>query len=44
MTKLKDHPQYLGQIEQFRFMTSEVLAKVFQFAINGDTGNPQIIL
>jgi hypothetical protein len=31
-------PQYLGQIEQFRFMTSKVLAKVFQFAVNGDTG------
>jgi hypothetical protein len=38
---LKDyinHPQYLGQIEQFRFMTSKVLAKVFQFAVNGDVG------
>lgn len=33
-----NHPQYLGQIEQFRFMTSKVLAKVFQFAVNGDTG------
>lgn len=32
-----NHPLYLGQIEQFRFMTSKVLAKVFQFAINGDT-------
>lgn len=32
-----NHPQYLGQIEQFRFMTSKVLAKVFQFAVNGDT-------
>lgn len=32
------HPQYLEQIEQFRFMTSKVLAKVFQFAVNGDTG------
>jgi len=30
------HPEYLGQIEQFRFMTSKVLAKVFQFAVNGD--------
>jgi hypothetical protein len=30
------HPQYLGQIEQFKFITSKVLAKVFQFAINGD--------
>jgi predicted transcriptional regulator len=33
-----NHPQYLGQIEQFRFMTSKVLAKVFQFAVNGDIG------
>jgi len=33
-----NHPQYLAQIEQFRFMTSKVLAKVFQFAVNGDTG------
>jgi len=33
-----NHPQYLGQIEQFKFMTSKVLAKVFQFAVNGDTG------
>jgi predicted DNA-binding protein YlxM (UPF0122 family) len=33
-----NHPQHLGQIEQFRFMTSKVLAKVFQFAVNGDIG------
>lgn len=32
-----NHPQYLEQIEQFRFMTSKVLARVFQFAVNGDT-------
>ena len=31
------HPQHLKQIEQFRFMTSKVLAKVIQFAVNGDT-------
>ena len=31
-----NHPQYLGQIEQFRFMTAKVLARVFQFAVNGD--------
>jgi len=31
-----NHPQYLGEIEQFKFMTSKVLAKVFQFAVNGD--------
>ena len=36
---LKDyasHPQYMEQVEQFRFMTSKVLAKVFQFAVKGD--------
>ena len=33
-----NHPQYLQQIEQFKFMTAKVLAKVFQFAMNGDTG------
>lgn len=33
-----NHPQYLSQIEQFRFMTLKVLASVFQLAVNGDTG------
>ena len=33
-----NHPEYLQQIEQFRFMTSKVLARVFQFAVNGDIG------
>lgn len=32
------HPIYLEQIEQFKFMTSKVLAKVFHFAVNGDVG------
>lgn len=32
------HPLYLEQIEQFRFMTSKVLANVFQYAVNGDMG------
>jgi len=31
-----NHPMYLQQIDQFRFMTSKVLAKVFKFAVNGD--------
>ncbi len=31
-----NHPQYLGQIEQFKFLTSKVLARVFHFAVNGD--------
>ena len=33
-----NHPMYLMELESFRFMTSKVLAKVFQFAVNGDTG------
>lgn len=36
LKEYRDHPIYLGQIEQFRFMASRVLAKVFAFAINGD--------
>lgn len=38
LNEYTSHPLYLQQIEQFRFMTSKVLAKVFQFAINGDIG------
>ncbi len=30
------HPLYLQHIEQFRFLTSKVLAKVFHFAVNGN--------
>lgn len=33
-----NHAQFLVQKEQFRFMSSKVLAKVFQFAVNGDIG------
>lgn len=36
---LKDfagEPQYNEIVEQFKFMTSKVLAKVFKFAVNGD--------
>lgn len=36
LNEYANHPQYVQQIEQFRFMTSKVLAKVFQFAVNGD--------
>jgi hypothetical protein len=38
LNEYKEHPLYLGQIEQFRFMTSKVLARVFSFAVNGDIG------
>lgn len=34
----------LALIEQFRFMTAKVLAKVFQFAVNGDTGAAKLYL
>jgi len=30
------HPLYIQQIEQFRFMTAKVLARVFQYAVTGD--------
>ena len=36
LKEYSNHPQYLGQIEHFKFMTSELLAKVFQFASQGD--------
>lgn len=32
----KNHPQYLVQNEQFKFMANKVLAKVFYYAVNGD--------
>ena len=38
MADYANNPQYLKQIEQFKFMTSKVLAKVFTFAVNGDMG------
>jgi len=36
LKEYKNHPQYLVEIEQYRFMSSKVLAKVFKFAVNGD--------
>lgn len=36
LNEYSNHSQYLGEVEQFRFMTSKVLAKVFKFAVNGD--------
>lgn len=38
LKEYKNHILYLNQVEQFRFMASKVLAKVFQFAVNGDIG------
>ena len=31
-----NHPQFIEQMEQFKFMSSKVLAKVFKYAVNGD--------
>ena len=36
LKEYKTHPLFLGQMEQFSFMSSKLLAKVFQYAINGD--------
>jgi len=33
-----NHPQYLEQVEQFRFMIPKVLSRVFHYAVNGDVG------
>jgi predicted DNA-binding protein YlxM (UPF0122 family) len=38
MKEYLQHPLYLEQLEQFKFMSSKVLAKVFKFAVNGDMG------
>lgn len=38
LKEYKNHPLYLEQIEQYRFMTSKVLARIFKFAVNGDVG------
>jgi hypothetical protein len=38
LSEYSKHPIYMEQIEQFRFLTSKVLAKVFHFAVNGDMG------
>jgi len=31
-----NHPQFIEQMEQYKFMSSKVLAKVFKYAVNGD--------
>lgn len=38
------HPQYLIQMEQFKFMTSKVLSRVFTFAVNGDVSACKLFL
>jgi len=39
-----NHPQYLMQNEQFKFMTDKVLAKVFHYAVNGDMAAAKLYL
>ena len=44
---LKDysnHPLFLQQNEQFRFLTSKVLARVFYYAVNGDMAAAKLYL
>jgi hypothetical protein len=36
LKEYKTHPLFLGQMEQFRFMSSKLLATIFHYAINGD--------
>lgn len=38
------HPLYVEYLDQFRFMTTKVLAKVYQFALQGDTGAAKLYL
>lgn len=38
------HPLFKGQMEQFKFMTSKVLAKVFSFAVEGDVKAAKLYL
>ncbi|WP_299756736.1 winged helix-turn-helix domain-containing protein [uncultured Pontibacter sp.] len=38
------HPIYLEQLEQFRFMTDKVLARVFKYAVNGDVSAAKLFL
>ncbi len=38
MKEYTTHPLYVEFLEQFRFMSTKVLAKVYQFALQGDTG------
>lgn len=44
LKEYKTHHLYLGQVEQFQFMTSKVMARVFDFAVNGDVGAAKLYL
>jgi len=32
----KTHPEFMAEMEQFKFMAPKILANVFKFAVNGD--------
>jgi hypothetical protein len=36
LKEYSSNPLYIQEVEQFKFMTAKVLAKVFKFAVNGD--------
>lgn len=38
------HPMYLNEMNQFRFLSDKVLAKVFKFAVNGDMRAAKLFL
>lgn len=38
-----NHPLYLGQMEQYKFMASRVLASVFKCALSGDIGAAKLL-
>jgi hypothetical protein len=38
------NPQYFEQMERFRFMAPDVLAKVYQYAVKGDSGAAKLFL
>lgn len=36
LTAYKTHPEYMAEMEQFKFMATKILASVFKLASNGD--------
>jgi DNA-binding phage protein len=38
LNEYSSHPLYLQQVEQFRFLTTRLLVKVYNFACDGDVG------
>lgn len=44
LKEYKTNHLYLGQVEQYRFMTLKVIAKLFSFAVNGDVQAAKLYL